>query len=82
MAIQEIPKAFLYICDGCGAEHLQKNASGHYTNSTPAHWATLILRQDAYDFQGCAVADGTITRLLCEECTSKATKAINSALVK
>lgn len=77
MAIREIPKAFDYICDVCGKTHRQENAGGHYTDSRPPYWATLIVSQDAYDFQGTAVADATIRRLLCDDCRSSAIKAIN-----
>lgn len=80
MAIQEIPRSFLYICDGCKKEHLQENASGHYSNSRPKYWATLKVSRDAYDYQGCAVADGSIERLLCDECSTKVVQAINSAI--
>lgn len=82
MAIREVPKSYIYTCDGCGREHTQENATGHYAGSRPTFWATLILQQDAYDFQGCAVADGTVTRLLCDKCTALATKALNSVLAK
>ena len=38
----------------------------------------LTLAQDAHDFQGAAVADGTIKRLLCESCTGLVGVAINA----
>lgn len=77
MAIREIPKAYDYICDVCGFTHRQENAGGHYANSRPEHWGELVVKQDAYDFQGAAVADGTIKRLLCSDCREGAIKAIN-----
>lgn len=80
MGILEIPKSFEYTCDACGEKHVQKNASGHYTNSCPPHWAQLMLVQDAYDYQGAAVADGTLKRLLCRKCTEIVSDAINAAL--
>lgn len=43
MSIREIPKAFEYTCDKCGATHKQENASGHYGNSTPPGWLTIRL---------------------------------------
>lgn len=78
MAVQEIPRAFKYVCDVCRTEHLQENASGHYTNSTPKYWARLVIKQDAYDYQGAAVADGSIERLLCSDCRSGVIAAINT----
>ena len=41
MAIREIAKSYEYKCDGCGEIHLQENANGHYTNSTPPGWGRL-----------------------------------------
>ena len=46
MAIREIPKAFDHTCDVCGKTRQQE------TDSRPPHWANLIIRQDAYDYQG------------------------------
>lgn len=80
MAIQEIPRAFLYVCDGCKAEHKQENAGGHYSNSRPSHWATLKIGREAYDFQGAACADASIERLLCESCATKVFAAVNTAI--
>lgn len=80
MTIREIPKSFEYICDGCGVKHLQENATGHYSNSRPAHWATLTLAREAYDYQGSACADATIKRLLCEKCSGQVAAAINEAI--
>jgi len=77
MSITEIPRAFLYKCDVCGAEHIQEGASGYYTNSRPPHWAMLRIEQTAYDYQGAACADGTIERLLCDACRGEAIKVIN-----
>ena len=77
MAIREVPKSFIYKCDICGAEHEQKNADGHYTDSRPSHWANLSVKQDAYDLQGNACADGSVHRLLCDDCRSGVIKAIN-----
>jgi hypothetical protein len=77
MAVREIPKSFEYTCDICGMEHLQENASGHYTDSRPPHWSRLTLARDAYDYQGCAGADATVKLLLCEKCSERAVAAIN-----
>jgi len=77
MAVNEIPRQFEYECDVCGAKHLQQNAGGHYTDSRPPHWARLEFRMDAYDFQGAAVADGSVRRLLCDGCSIEARQAVN-----
>jgi len=43
MAIREIPKSFEYHCDRCPETHVQENASGHYSNSTPPKWLSLTI---------------------------------------
>lgn len=67
MAVEEVPKMYRYICDACGAIHLQKNANGHYTNSTPPHW--FMVRIYGYDVH-------TVERLLCDECSDVVIKFI------
>lgn len=74
MAVCEIPTQFIAECDGC------RTTVAMTSKGRPAHWADLIIAQDAYDYQGAAVADGTVRRLLCRECTNKAAAAINAAL--
>lgn len=78
MSIIEIPRQFKYVCDTCGKIHVQENANGHYSDSRPPHWGRLIIRQDAHDYQGQAVADGTIERLLCSDCHPSVIDAINA----
>lgn len=82
MAVEEIPKSFRYTCDVCGETHTQENANGHYTNGTPPKWAKLVFKRDAVDFQGYAVADGTVERLLCHSCNPAILDAINVAAGK
>ena len=82
MSIREIPKAFEYVCDVCKKAHMQQNASGHYSNSRPPHWADLHIKQDAYDYQGAAVADGSVHRLLCDDCRYSVIKVINAWAAK
>lgn len=79
MAVEEIPKAFKYICDCCGKEHIQANAAGHYTNSRPPHWSVLKLIRAAEDFQGAEVADASIEKLLCPSCVVIIAEAVNTA---
>jgi hypothetical protein len=68
MGVKEIPASRLYTCDVCGKE------SKH-----DKYWGTLKVLQAAYDFHGDAVADGTVTRLLCDECKPVVVDAINAA---
>lgn len=81
MAIREIPRAFEYICDGCGAKHRQENAGGHYSDNRPRHWSNIKIERDAYDYQGSAVADASIERLLCLECSKCVVDAVNAAVL-
>lgn len=80
MSVKEIPKAYEYTCDRCGTTHLQENASGHYSNSRPKHWATLLLQQDSYDYQGQAVVNGDVSFLLCQDCRMSAVKILANFL--
>lgn len=74
MATTVVPQKYMHKCDRCGA--VETNAS----SSRPTYWVDLIVAQDAYDFQGAAVADGTIKRLLCGECKTVVISAINAAV--
>lgn len=74
MGTQEIPAAYEHVCDGCRATLTAA------TKSRPAYWSTLTLARDQHDFQGAAVADGTVRRLLCDECSGEVIDAINAAL--
>lgn len=77
MTVREIPKSYEYTCDVCGEVHVQQNASGHYTDSRPPKWARLTFAQDAEDWSGSAVADGTVKLLLCSMCRMKAAIMLN-----
>lgn len=68
MSVVEIPKAYEYTCDNCGAKHRQENASGHYTNSTPPNW--MSLRVARYN-------KGTTEYLLCEKCEVPIAAVVN-----
>ena len=79
MSIREIPRAYEYRCDRCGATHLQESAAGHYTESTPPNWATLKWLSDKWalwvDGQG-----ALSIQLLCETCAEAVSRAINDAV--
>ena len=45
MSITEIPRAFEYKCDVCGATHRQENAVSHYNRSIPPGWAHMVFRE-------------------------------------
>lgn len=74
MGTTVVPQKYMHRCDCCAKS--EETAS----SSRPIHWAELIIAQDAYDYQGQAVADGTVKRLLCRECTAAATIAINETM--
>lgn len=74
VTIKEIPRSFEYCCDKCKASHLQQNASGHYTNSTPPQWFRLRLHSDYYRYP---VANEEPTRLLCQKCGDSLRKLLN-----
>lgn len=78
MTTREIPRAFEYICDVCGKKYVQENAGGQYFDSRPPFWARLVIKQDARDFQGRAVAADSIERLLCDDCRAGIIAAINA----
>lgn len=75
MAVREIPASYEYVCDGCKKATTTPTKIGR-----PRYWATLAIEQNAYDHHGCAVADGTVRRLLCRDCTETASMAINEAI--
>ena len=69
MTIKSIPLHYISTCDICGYE-----ANGNL----PKYWGELIVRQDSYDYQGMAVADGTIKRHLCKDCKESIIALINN----
>lgn len=69
MGMREIPATKEWCCDLCKTTAVAP--------SRPPHWANLHLQQDAYDYQGAAVADASIKRLLCGDCRDKIVTAIN-----
>jgi uncharacterized protein YlaI len=71
MAVKEIPKAYLYMCDNCRFKHTQHNASGHYANSCPDGWITLLIKQSKGIY---------LDLLLCVDCKERVVKAISEAL--
>lgn len=74
MSLRKIEENFRHICDGCGAEETTASTS------RPTHWSDLHILRDAYDFQGCAVADGSVKLNLCLGCGNAAATALNQAL--
>lgn len=74
MAVQEIAATFRYACDGCGATETMPR------KDRPRYWSDFHILRDAYDFQGCAVADGSVRLTLCVECGNAAATAVNKAL--
>lgn len=73
MSIREIPKSYEYSCDLCGAVHVQRNANGQYTNSTPPDW--LLLRMDSNGKRFSYPAE-PMRKLLCTTCGERTLQAI------
>lgn len=71
MSIKTIPQKYEYKCDSCGAIEPTRS------KSPPKYWGKLTLEQDAYDYQGVAIADGTVTIDLCRECKETIVSKIN-----
>lgn len=69
MSVREIPATKEWCCDLCKKTVVAP--------SRPNYWANLHLQQDGYDYQGAAVADASIKRLLCDGCREKVVAAIN-----
>lgn len=69
MAVRKIPAREETICDACG-----KDASHSRVNGK------LVLHQNACDWSGCAVADGTRKWDLCDDCTYKLGVAVEKTI--
>lgn len=67
-----IPEQIVWRCDACGYED-----DDHKKDGKPKHWSELVLKRDAYDFQGNAAADATIYRFLCQPCTNMVVDKLN-----
>lgn len=76
MAITEVPRSFIYMCDACKHTHKQENASGHYTNSEPPGWATLRLSYTKSTVE--ELVDATEKLLLCPACKAKAIQLVDT----
>lgn len=74
MAVSEVTATWRFTCDGCKAVEVLP------TKSRPKYWSDFHILRDAYDYQGCAVADGSVKLLLCPECGNAAAGALNKAL--
>lgn len=74
MGVREIPKQYEHTCDGCRVVKVTN------FSSRPTYWTGLNIIADAYDYQGAAVADASVKRLLCYDCTVSVHKAVNNAI--
>lgn len=73
MSVKTIPASQIFICDACGKESTETTLTDR-----PRYWVNLDVIQDAYDWSGAAVADGSVHRLLCRDCALKISAAINA----
>ena len=72
MAVSEITASWRATCDCC------KVAEVMPAKGRPKYWSDFQILRYAYDFQGYAVADGSLKLLLCLTCSDATTKAINT----
>lgn len=68
MATRVIPEQKITTCDVCGIETDKKNRS---------LGGRLVLKRDALDFQGQAVADASVMRDLCDSCLKEISDVVN-----
>lgn len=68
MAIESIPASYKYQCDRCRMTHLQKNANGHYLESTPPGWRTLKMLEGVRMDRDDSTSPSRWELLLCEPC--------------
>ncbi len=73
MGVRTIPEQFEHECDGC------KKTETTEHKDRPKFWGGLIVERHAYDYQGFAVADGTVKRLLCADCLTLAVVKLDEA---
>lgn len=72
MTTTTIPERTFITCDCC------KRKCGNETGQARRSMSGgLIVQRDALDFQGCAVADGSVKRDLCDSCLHAVSEAIN-----
>lgn len=67
--IKVIPEKKIFICDVCGKE-----------GNRPAHSPEFIKKQDALDYSGYPVADGSYKIQPCISCDSALEKAIKETI--
>lgn len=67
--IKVIPEKKIFICDVCGKE-----------GNRPAHSPEFIKKQDALDYSGYPVADGSWKIQTCNSCDSALDKAIKETI--
>lgn len=70
MTSTKIPERWRHKCDSCGI------VSEHELQHRPEHWCQLILKRAATDFQGNAVGENNINRLVCADCTNLLVQAV------
>lgn len=73
MAVKEIVRHWIMVCDCCGSE---KNQTGTHR---PTAWVQIDVKQDALDYGGSPCADASVSLLLCPKCGPKVVDAMNVA---
>lgn len=63
-------------CDGC------RKVVTSASKSRPAYWTGLDISAHAYDYQGAACADASVSRTLCRDCTNLVHDAVNAAITQ
>lgn len=72
MAVREVPRSFVYICDVCSKQHTQENAGGMYTEGVPPTWSKLQVSKLQVFEEGSRV----VNLLLCDTCAHTALTAL------
>lgn len=76
MGTKEVPQHWITTCDCCKKEESMTH------KGKPKGWIAIRVEQDALDFQGEPVADGSINLLLCGRCGGKVITGMNLAVVE
>ncbi len=71
MSVTEIPAKYRWTCDRCKMDAFSDRAADR-----PGQWSRFLVERDAYDYQGVAIADASVSGHLCYDCTEAVTVVI------